>query len=76
MRGTKRLRLGPRFKHRTVSPDGVRGIKRVVLSLGAFVKVKLYKPRHLVEITLRWQEQLDDNKLNSSPHIGDFNDDR
>jgi hypothetical protein len=36
--------------------------------------MKLYKARHLVEMS--WQEQLDDNKLNSSPHIGDFNDDR
>jgi 3-oxoacyl-[acyl-carrier protein] reductase len=34
----------------------------VVLSLGTLEQVKLYKARHLVEMS--WQEQLDDNRLN------------
>lgn len=34
----------------------------MVLSLGTLEQVKLYKARHLVEMS--WQEQLDDNSLN------------
>jgi hypothetical protein len=52
MRGTKRLRFGPCLEHSMVFPDRVRNIKCVILSFGAFEKVKLYKAQHLVEVTV------------------------
>jgi hypothetical protein len=48
----KRLRLGPGFKHSTVFPHRVRSIEGVVLSFRPFEKVKLYKARYLVEMTV------------------------
>jgi hypothetical protein len=58
MRGTERLRFGPRFKGGTVFPHRVGSIKRVIPSLGAFEKVKLYRARHLVEMTVTRQPYL------------------
>ena len=52
MRRTQSLRFGPPFKDGTVVPDRVRPIKCMIVSLGAFEKVKLYKARHLVEMTV------------------------
>src|SRR6266404_4496883 len=53
MRRPERIRFGPRFKHGAVLPDGVRGIKRVVvLRLRAFEQMKLDKARHLVQMTV------------------------
>ena len=58
MRSPKRLRFSPRFKSGTVFPDRVRSIKCVILSFGAFEKVKLYKTWHLVEMTIARQPDL------------------
>jgi len=52
MRCTESLRFGSRFKGGTVFPDRVRSIKYVVLSLGAFEKVKLHEPWYLVEMAV------------------------
>jgi hypothetical protein len=52
MCGAECFRFGPRFEDGTVFPHRVRSIKRVILSLGAFEKVKLYKAGHLVEMTV------------------------
>ena len=43
MRRTQSLRFGPPFKDGTVVPDRVRPIKCMIVSLGAFEKVKPYK---------------------------------
>jgi hypothetical protein len=48
----ERFWFGPRFKHSTVFPDGVRSIKGVILILGTFEKVKLYKARDFFEMTV------------------------
>src|SRR5438034_7307919 len=58
MRGMERLRFGPCFKHSAAFPNRVRGIERVILSLGAFEKVKFDKARHLVEMTIARQPHL------------------
>jgi len=52
MRCPERLRFGPRLEHSPVFPDGMGGVERVILSLGTFEKVKLYKARYLVEMTV------------------------
>ena len=52
VRCPKRFRLGPGFKHSTVFPYRMRSIEGVIRSLGAFEKVKLYKARNLVEMTV------------------------
>jgi hypothetical protein len=52
MRGAEGLRFGLRLKHGQTFPHRVGSIKRVILSFGTFEKVKLYKARHLVEMTV------------------------
>ena len=52
MRRPEGLGLGPCFKDGAVFPDGVGGIKRVVLSLGPLEEMKLDKAWHLVEVTV------------------------
>jgi hypothetical protein len=52
MRCPERLRLGPGFKNCTVFPYRVRSIEGVILGFGALEKVKLYKARNLVEMTV------------------------
>src|SRR5258706_13535694 len=52
MRRTERFGLCPCFKDGSVLPHRVGRIKCVVLSLGAFEKVKFYKAWHLVEVTI------------------------
>jgi hypothetical protein len=52
VRCPKRLRLGPSSKYSTVFPNRVRSIEGVILSLRALEKVKLYKARYLVEMTV------------------------
>src|SRR5437899_11876080 len=47
MRLPEGLGLGPCFKDGAVFPDGVGGIKRVVLSLGPLEEMKLDKAWHL-----------------------------
>jgi hypothetical protein len=52
VRCPKRLRLGPSFKYSTVFPNRVRSMEGVILSLRALERVKLYKARNLVEMTV------------------------
>src|ERR1700730_545013 len=52
MRGPERLRFGPSFKGGAAFPDSVRSIEGVIFCFGTFEKVKLYKARHLVEMTV------------------------
>src|SRR5260370_15961241 len=52
MRRPEGLGLGPCFKDGMVFPDGVGGIKRVVLRLGPFEKMELDKAWYLVEMTV------------------------
>jgi hypothetical protein len=46
------LGFGPCLEHSPVFLDRVRSIKRMILDLGTFEKVKFYKARHLVEMTV------------------------
>ena len=55
MRCPECLGFGPCLEHSPVFPDGVGGVERVILSLGTFEKAKLYKARHLVEMTVAQQ---------------------
>ena len=52
MRGAERFGLGPRFERRSAFPDGVGGIKRVILGFRAFEQVELNEAWHLVEMTV------------------------
>ena len=52
MRGPERLGFGPCLEHGSVFPHGVGGVERAILTFGTFEKVKLYKARHLVEMTV------------------------
>ena len=52
MRCAERLRFGPRLEHSPAFPHSVRGVERVILSFRTLEKVKLYKARHLVEMTV------------------------
>src|SRR5436305_10593723 len=52
MRGTKRLRLGPRLERRMIRPHGVRSIERVVLELWPAQQMEFDESRHLVEMAV------------------------
>jgi hypothetical protein len=51
-RAEPRLGFGPCPEHGPTFPHSVRCIERVILSFGTYEKVKLYKARHLVEMTV------------------------
>jgi hypothetical protein len=44
--------LGPAWNASNLVPDRAEGIEGLILNLWAFEKVKLYKARHLVEMTV------------------------
>lgn len=58
MRCPERIGRGPCFKGGTVLPYRLGGVERVILGLRAFEKVKLQKPRNLVEMTVAREPDL------------------
>jgi hypothetical protein len=52
VRCPKRFRLSPGFKHCAVLPYRVGSIEGMIFAFRAFEKVKLYKARYLVEMTV------------------------